>query len=267
MANTLILDYDALRSKIGYFMGYGSLSRDVYEVESWTADQKAEIEEAVQDGLRWFYSPPPLPGERAAHEWTFLRQRRTFCTTQSTVFEYDLTDEYAGYEGNLTIRTSSAGYTPIVVVGEAEIRQARSLAGSVQSGIPCYAAILAVSERSHRLLLHPTPGAAYTIEGKMLLAPRKLSKDNPYPYGCTQHSMTILEACLAAAERTKYDMDGHHLGAAFERLAASIQVDKKASRGTDLGYNLDPGCPETGMFGGRIYPGTGTSRGNSYVMD
>jgi hypothetical protein len=274
MAESLILGYDDYRSKVGEQLGYGRLVWDTARADErktlWSADQEADIENAVQDGLREFYAPPRLQGMNHAHEWSFLWQRRIFTTTVNTVWEYNLPDEYAGYQGNLWISGSSAGHVPIPVVGEAMILEARSAAGNVSSGRPLHAAILNVAERQAKLIFYPTPDAAYTIEGMMRLTGAKLSKDNKYPYGGTHHSQTILEAMLATAERIHGDVDGIHRGAFYERLAASVQVDKKTSLGTHQEYVGDPGCPEDAYFrgrgGARLRLGTATYQNQSFVM-
>ena len=266
MAATLALDYDLLVEKVGDFLGYGR------DPDALTADQLADIESCLHDGLREFYAPPRLAGTGYAHEWTFLRPLRTIITTVSDIYEYDLPIEYAGFpEDTLTIRSTSGAYCPIQRVGESAIRKRRSIDGTSSSGPPEFIAVLPLSvvgtEQRFQIICWPTPDAAYTLEGRMLVNPLKLSKQNPHPYGGPQHSQTVLEACLAAAERMRGDMDGHHRTGFYERLAASIQVDKKQSRGAHLGRNGDPGCPEEGYFNGQqviFRPGIATHNGTQY---
>lgn len=66
--STLSLKYSTLRAKIGEeVLGFGSDSAQ------WSTQQSNQIQACLDGGLRWFYHPVPLPGEKHSHEWTFLQ--------------------------------------------------------------------------------------------------------------------------------------------------------------------------------------------------
>lgn len=237
----LAVTYESLLADVGAYLGYGP------DPEAFTSEQLADVEQALRGGLRQFYTPPPANGQ-APHPWSFLRPVTTLSTVANQA-DYTLPADFAALLGNLTIRTTTSSYLPILVVGEGQIRQGRS-AWTGRTGTPT-----AVAQRVKpfqpgapqrwELLFDPAPDAVYTIEYQYLVNPQALSRTNPYPYGGAQHAQTILEACLAQAELQKYDMAGVHAASFAAALAGSIQIDKQQGRGEHLGYNGDPGTPES----------------------
>lgn len=73
--STLSLKYSTLRANIGDYLRYGRTSG------SWSTAQGNQIQACLDGGLRMFYTPPPLPGEKHAHEWTFMKLKLTLTTT------------------------------------------------------------------------------------------------------------------------------------------------------------------------------------------
>lgn len=69
--STLSLDYSMIRRAIGRFLGW---DRDP---ANWSATQTTDGTDFLRQGARQFYWAPPLPGERTAHEWSFLRPTTT----------------------------------------------------------------------------------------------------------------------------------------------------------------------------------------------
>jgi hypothetical protein len=67
--NTLGITYGDIRREIGRFLGYG---RDP-AVWALDANKAADVEDIIKSGARRAYMPPPLPGEKYAHEWSFLK--------------------------------------------------------------------------------------------------------------------------------------------------------------------------------------------------
>ena len=62
---SLTLTRADLEDEVGRALGYGrgSLSGDTLE----------DVTVCIERGLRQFYTPEPLPGERVSHQWSFLR--------------------------------------------------------------------------------------------------------------------------------------------------------------------------------------------------
>lgn len=65
--SALTLSYDDLAKYVGHYLGYGRSSAN------WNTKQSDDVDAAIQDGYRQFLYPPPLPGERTAHTWNFLK--------------------------------------------------------------------------------------------------------------------------------------------------------------------------------------------------
>jgi hypothetical protein len=76
-ASVLTVTYSILRREVGRFLGYGR------DPTAWTggSDEAVDVEDILRSGVRRVLTPPPLPGEKKAHEWSFLRPVATFATT------------------------------------------------------------------------------------------------------------------------------------------------------------------------------------------
>ena len=67
---TLALTYANLKTEVAHTLGI--------------ATDDAFLPRAIQRGLRQFYVPEPLPGERVSHQWTFLKTEETLTTHAAT---------------------------------------------------------------------------------------------------------------------------------------------------------------------------------------
>lgn len=74
--STLSPDLDEIRSSVARFMGHPSRT-----YASLNSQEQADIDEAVDRGLRQFYTPDPLDGETKAHEWSFMQPYTTLDLT------------------------------------------------------------------------------------------------------------------------------------------------------------------------------------------
>lgn len=75
--SVLTITYDDLRREIGRFLGYG---RDPSEWAG-SSDEAIDVDDILKAGIRRVITPSPLPGEKYAHEWSFLRPTTTLTTT------------------------------------------------------------------------------------------------------------------------------------------------------------------------------------------
>ena len=255
MGKTLAMNYDDLRAEVGQYLGFGDT------LDDFGTDELSEVDRFVQNGLRKFYAPP-----RPGMVWSFLQPVRDMKTT-TDVESYQLPPDFGGYEGRLTVTTTSGSYAPVEKTSDLRIRELRSASNS--TGVPREYAIVANrhvpgGETSWRIELYPSPDASYTLRGKMLIAPLKLSNDNPYPYGGPLHAQTILLACLSEAELHRGPVVGH--SAAYQsQLTASVEIDKQQARPENLGYNYDPSTPESYTHNGlMVIPSTVTFNGVQY---
>ncbi len=68
---SLVVNYNVLEAEIASVLGIA------------TSDNEVDI--VMNRGLRQFYTPEPLPGERASHRWSFLKTEETLTTHAATV--------------------------------------------------------------------------------------------------------------------------------------------------------------------------------------
>lgn len=232
--SSLSITYDDLRTAVGFYIGYKRSDKD-----EWSDEQNSIVDEIINSGLRQFYYPPLLDDQLQPHEWSFLKPVETL-TTVSGTGDYDLPDDYGGYEGRWTF-ASNLNYPDIDIISESQIRTMRNMNDS--SGVPRYAAIRPKEMTSgtegqrFEVMLYPEPAAAYVISYRKVIRYNILSDTNQYPAGGTEHGETIKESCLDVAERMMNDEAGVHHQAFMARLAASIAHDRKTNIPEYLGYN------------------------------
>lgn len=266
MESTLSLKYGDLAGEVGHFLGYGR-GADGGDV-AWTGAQEAAIESCLKSGLRQFYFPPPVEGVSGSHDWSFLRPTAqvTLASGESSV---KLPDDFGGFEGEVTLVSSSTAYCPVPLVNEGQVRRWHAESPS-STGTPRAAALEPLKGtggrdrgQRFRLAVFPTADAAYTLSFCYYVLPDALTDALPHAYGGTVHAETILESCLAVAEQRLDDSAGVHTMKFRERLMASISLDRR-SKPQKLGYNGDrsdwPGLD----YKGRRWPNAVTVNGVEY---
>lgn len=306
--STLSITFDDLQKEVAFYLG---LSRDSTK---WSASELESINSCIKSGLRQFYCPDPLPGERIAHDWSFLRPIASFVVwssleatstntvtgatadggsnttltatlptfvpsmvgsaitltgvsgewtilsyTSSTVVkvsgavpsmstprtfsmtasgDYPLPDDFGGIDSPITVLTPELG-GPIPVGGEASIRASRQY--QTVTGKPTNAAVVPDlndgTGQRFTLMLFPTPEVNYTLQFRYRVLPDALTTGK-YAYGGSAHAETVLESCLAVAEKRMNDTLGIHRTEFANRLRASVSRDR-LSAPHNLGYNGD----------------------------
>jgi len=78
-ATTLDVTYDVLLKRVAHELGLS------WNDATWSTEERRKIDMLVHQGLRQFYTPPPLPKEKYSHEWSFLKPTATL----STIAPYD----------------------------------------------------------------------------------------------------------------------------------------------------------------------------------
>lgn len=232
---SLAVGYTDLQQAVGRYLGYGRIYGADDGSQEW-----ADVEDCIKSGLRQFYSPPPVPSQGSPHEWTFLRPVATI-TLLNGVEDYDLPDDFGGIDGDLTYQPS-VSVEPVVIVGEAAIRTLRQK--DAKTGNPTHAAIRPKStdgslRQQFEAIFWPIPSADVNLQYSYYILPQALTVDKPYPYGSKAHGETILQSCLSIAEQRLDDDKSIHWEKFLERLAASIQYDRKSNNLEFLGYNGD----------------------------
>lgn len=225
-----------LKKLIGREFGYGAAP------STWTKGQSSSVEEALRTGLRYFYSPPALQGERSGHEWSFIKATAHLDLVANQT-EYDLPDDFSMIEGGLTYEpTASTLYPPIQLWGEQEIR--KRLQYNTTSSRPVLGAVRAKNGSPTRweLLLYPKPDQAYRLDYRYWISPGALGDDEALPFGGQPHAQTVIDACLAAVE----SMTAKTAGARYERfmscLRTSVGHDRKVTSPDRLGRRSSHDC-------------------------
>lgn len=158
--------------------------------------------------------------------------------------DYTLPANVGGIEGVVTFGETES-YFQCKTYSEYQIRTARQMVvgGTSQP----YAAALRpmatdlTREQRWELMFYPTPGGSYTAYYRPVLRLDKCDVSYPYPYGGEQHRETILESCLAIAERRMNDEQGNHMAAFMRCLEASVSLDARTTGPQSLGINRDNG--------------------------
>jgi hypothetical protein len=124
---SLDITYSQLLKRVGKEMGLG------WDQATWTVAERKQIDMIIQSGLRQFYTPAPLPGERWGWEWSFLRPIATITTTPPFS---DGTITVTN--GVVTLTTTDGGTFPpwaatgYVVIGTACMYQVASMQSGTQ---------------------------------------------------------------------------------------------------------------------------------------
>lgn len=210
--------YAAIYRAVGRFLFSKPTSID------WTAEQSTTVGDVVRSGLRTFLWPE-IDGER--YEWSFLKQTGTI-TVAAADDEYDLASDFGGAVETMMV-AAGGNYRRLSRVSEIEILTLRG--SDSRTGTPAYFAVSAVQPEvgaatTYAVLLYPTPDKAYNLVYRYGIYP---DLDGATAHlGGAVHSEAVLEACLAAAEKTLRPELGpgiHHQR--FEKmLAAAVAADR-----------------------------------------
>jgi len=146
---------------------------------------------------------------------------------------------FSQFDGELECRsTADAMYGPISLSTAAEVR--RRLATSSTFSYPEIVGVRpkefdATVGQRYEAVFHPVPDAAYTYWYSYRVTPEMISTDNLYPLGGTEHGETIMEACLAAAERAEVGEASLHAAEFGLLLQNSLSIDKLHHAPSSLG--------------------------------
>ena len=156
---------------------------------------------------------------------------------------YDLPDDFGGLEGDMVCAEGS-NKPNVRIIGEGKIRSLRS--GSTARTDPVFVAIrpkkqtVTTTGQRFEVMFFPIPAVTKTLSYRMLVLPELLVTSTiTHPYGGAVHSETILASCLAIVESQEDEKRGPKWQEFMDRLAASIQIDKKQISADYFGYNAD----------------------------
>jgi len=229
------------------FMGWGlgAANGDV----GWNQQQQYRLQQIVNEACRIVYFPEPEQAGGPAYDWSFLHPTATLLLpagAQSIL----LPDDFAGWEGAVTLLSSTVFPVRIPVVSEPYLRQLYQAMPAPNTGPPEYVAIApqrmpslstgtipaagstqyAYQSQRNYLAVYPQADIQYTLQGQYYLIPEALSDSWPYVYGGAEHASTFRAACLKVAENFLDDTrrgDGPHSIEFKQRISASIGMDRK----------------------------------------
>lgn len=246
---SLQTDFGEIQRAVGRVLGIGR------HPGSWGPNERADVRDIIRSGYRRYLWPPALiqstkdeRGKEATtsytHSWSWLKPTKTLTLANGTA-TYDLAEDFGEMvEGGFTFTTDQQ---PAAIVTNEQILQMQSQAA--RSGVPKYAAISPIDARQtkHQVTFYPTPDAEYTVSYTYAVAPPDLTETAPIPLGGPLHAETILEACLAAAEKTLHDTVGIHEAKFMECLARSVQADINLSKTTTDPWPLEDAAKGLGI--------------------
>lgn len=215
--------------EIGAHLGYGSLP------DTYSYAQEREVNAIVQSGLRQFYNPPLPAGAKKHVEWSFLKPTATLSLVNGTA-AYDLPATFGTIFDDATY-ASGVVQKRLEIVNETTIRALQATAAA--SGAPKYIAIhpkavALTAVQAWEAIVYPTPDTSYTVTYRYNYSPADASSTNLYPLGTNVHAETILASCFSIAELRKTGQIGPHHQRFLERLQASIGIDERSSRSSDI---------------------------------
>lgn len=221
--SSLALTYANLKSDVGHHGGYNRT------VASFTSAQAADVNAAINSGLRRFY------GE---HPWRFLRPTMTIELSEDAT-EVDLPMDFGGTSGDLTF-TDQVGSSSIPIVGEQIIRRLRqtSMAGRPQCVAIRPKDRVGEDPQTWELMIYPTPDQDYDVEiTYRIQAAALVTTDAEYPYGGMDHAETLRWACRAAFDSEILGQIGVAEARYQQELAKSVQKDSRMAA-ESLGFGV-----------------------------
>lgn len=232
----LTIDHNYLKRLVGRHMGVTS------HPATWTTKQAEEVNEAIRGGLRRFYTPPVLPGEKYAHVWSFLRPKTTLQTVED-VYEYDLPEDLAFIDGPMTYDPgSSVLYPPVRRVAEYQVRaKHQQYQYSARPEIYATRVKTDVDGGGTRweIVFWPTPDTEYSLHYRYQTNPGLLSSGIAKPVGGMPHAQTVIESCLLAADELMGTKTDARYARYMELLRASVSHDRVGSCPDNLGRSRD----------------------------
>jgi len=149
--------------------------------------------------------------------------------TITTGGDYLLPADFGSLDGPPTFFAENIGWTPLDVVGEQRIRYRRQFAYGTSRPLEVAirpVPIASAATQRMEMMVWPIPDESYRMAYRYSILPTQLGASD-YPLGGRAHTQTILESCLACAERRIHDEAGIHTKAFEVHLAQSIKYDER----------------------------------------
>lgn len=232
MSSTLEAQFKDLQADVGYFLGYGR--GPDFDDPDWTSDQQAAITRCVKGGLRNFYF--------CGTEWSFLRPAATLGLGSGSS-HITLPDDFGGADGTIQFSaedSSQVDELPFCPIGRVYRATAENPDQTGRPELACIEPIKGTTPQSgqrFRIKVYPEADQDYTaVIPQYYLNPDFLTGTKPFAYGGAEHAETLLESCLAVAEKLMDDAATVHALEFEKRLAVSRDLDRR-KKPSYLGYN------------------------------
>jgi hypothetical protein len=236
--DSLHVDYHYIRRRIGRYLEYG------YNHATWDDNKRETVQEVIDEGVRQYYFPPPLPydlsaGPQQVHVWSFMRPIHRFVTVAGQK-RYQMPPDFDRPLSDITyVDEEQGGRMPIKWTSPARLLKMEYRDDWLSH--PHFAAIepaeaTGMAPHEQVIALAPVPDAEYPLAFQYNAIAKRLTEDNPYPLGGQVHGEGILASCLAVAEILRVGGEGALARKFREVLTGNILRDQH--RGAQLlGYN------------------------------
>ena len=223
-SEAIVQDGDSLA--LGYSDFFKGVARFLgYDPDSLTDEERTDVDDCVQSGVRNFYWPMVMKGG----EWSFLKMEASIAT-EKDVNSYLLPDGMGNVSGQLHFAPSEQLRSVVIVpFGEIQMMRRREAFGA-----PRFAAVVATNRfggkgQMKRLHLYPTPDKAYALSFRAEADCGRLDAEaNPYPLGGAAYSEMVMESCLAVAEQRINDEAGIHTQKFNEFIQGAADRDSRS---------------------------------------
>jgi len=231
--STMALSYTDYVAEISRFLGYGSAP---------TGDRLDHVLRILKMGYHQFLYPPVLPGERTAHEWSFLAPVATLGLVADS-YQYDLPDNFGSLRGvGMTYPADNSYPMKVNRVSEGDLRIYR--AKYIKTADPKWFGIRPKSNdgtvgQRYEVIFAPTPDKDITLTYRYNVLVDLITEAAPYPLGGAMNSQVIMDSCLAMAEASADDSFKVMTELFARNILAAIQRDRQGMSPDGLGYNGD----------------------------
>lgn len=208
-------------------------------------DQETHLDQMVLYGENMFYKGTVLPGETTVHRWSFLEPQGSISVSADD-YTYNLPDDFGGFKSaGLSLDPSDDAVEDVRLTSIDFINRQRALDVTISVETPTHAAYrlkdrAQTTGQRFELILWPTPSTDCTLYFRYYSTPTATTDGAPYPLGGQPHGMTLLEACLAAAELHMNDeSNGPHFQEFMRLMQSSVAFDRAQTTPQYFGKNLD----------------------------
>lgn len=243
--SNLSLTRNQLRNAVGFRAGWG------VDYTAYSTNHLAIVDLCIDSGLRTFYDPPPIPGEKISHTWSFKTPIESLSLAEGQA-DYDLPDDFGGFTGDPCFSENDQTWGVLYRTNATRILAMRGSVGSTASAPPCKVATTVLpgdgtTPTRYGLMVWPTPDRSYTLKYQYSSNPFQLSSTQAYPLGGQPHAETLRASCLAAFERDVENKLAGDTATFMSRLTASVNLDRQLHGTKNFGKNTDKRMRRTNL--------------------